>query len=175
MTLEIVVSVKFHCGKCGKLIRAPKEASGGRGKCPYCKQSVYIPSAEEEREAIPLAPIDEDGDRQQERLDREAKRFFADLSRADGDSDIGGGPSASAAGPPAAGADVHRLVIEAVQALQESDLGQADELIRRLKPSAEKSKAYIQALMVDEMRPPELEACPSALYKGFLRTILEQL
>ena len=51
---------------------------------------------------------------------------------------------------------------------------EAEQIIRRLRRSGDAAKAQIQALMVDELPPPELEDCPPALYKGFLRKILDQ-
>ena len=38
------MSIEIHCDHCGKLIKAPDDAGGQRGKCPYCHQSVYVPA-----------------------------------------------------------------------------------------------------------------------------------
>lgn len=171
------MAVKFHCGKCGKLIRAPREAAGQRGKCPYCQQSVYIPTPEEELEEIPLAP--EEGEQPSgDPLDDEAESLLSELGHVqDEPAERPGGEPRGGATARGAGAaiDVRRVVIMAVRLMRESRLEEAEEVIRRLKRHAEEARARVQALLVDEMPPPELEDCPPGLYKGFLRKIVESL
>ena len=38
------MSIELHCPQCEKLIRAPDNAGGKYGKCPYCETKVYIPA-----------------------------------------------------------------------------------------------------------------------------------
>jgi DNA-directed RNA polymerase subunit RPC12/RpoP len=169
------VSVEFHCGNCGRLVRAPRESAGQRGKCPYCKQSIYIPSPPDELEEIPLAPVDEEDLRRRDALDREAERMLADVDRA---GDLPEGDAGPASEPRRRGSDdvdLEGLVISAVQALRKSDLDRADRLLGRLREHRDRSLDYVQAMMLDEIPPSELEDCPPALYKGFLRTILQRL
>jgi DNA-directed RNA polymerase subunit RPC12/RpoP len=168
---EAVVAVQFHCGKCGKLIRAPREAAGQRGKCPYCQQSVYIPTPEDELEEIPLAPDESEGPTA-DPLDDEAQSLLSELGHAQDEPTErpGGGPRGAGSA-----VDVQRAVVKAVLLMKESRLEEAEELIRRLKEHAEEVRARVQALLVDEIPPPELEDCPPPLYKGFLRKIVESL
>jgi hypothetical protein len=170
------VAVKFHCSKCGKLIRAPREAAGQRGKCPFCQQSVYIPTPPEELEEIPLAPLEGEAPGE-EPLDDEAELLLSELGHARDEptESPGGGPRGAAARGAGAAMDVQRVVIKAVLLMKESRLEEAEELIRRLKGHAEDARARVQALLVDEIPPPELEDCPPALYKGFLRKIVKSL
>ena len=168
------MSVEFHCSKCSKLIRAPREAAGSRGKCPYCKQSVYIPTPAEELEAIPLAPVDEGPVKGQEESDREAEDLLARLEQDEtpvGEAEVGG-PAGVFVQP---SEDVADLVVEAVRALQASDLDRVDGLVAQLRQKRAKARSHVQALMMDEVPPPELESCPPALYSGFLRTLLSRL
>jgi DNA-directed RNA polymerase subunit RPC12/RpoP len=170
------VSVKFHCSKCSKLIQAPREAAGQRGKCPYCQQSVYIPTPPEELEEIPLAPLEEEASGG-EPLDDEAELLLSELGHAQDEptESPSAGPRAAAARGAGAAADVQRAVIKVVLLMKESRLEEAEEMIRRLKGHAEEARARVQALLIDEIPPPELEDCPPALYKGFLRKIVESL
>jgi len=168
------VPVKFHCGKCGKLIKAPDEAGGRRGKCPYCQQSVYIPSPPEEIDDIPLSPIDEGDVQRRDKLTNEADELLADIGRDDeGVPDeapaVGGGAATTG------GADLSHLILQAVQALQASELDRLDQVIAQLKRQGGQANARVQAMILDELPPAEFENCPTALYKGFLRTILEKL
>jgi len=169
------VSVEFHCGNCGRLVRAPRESAGQRGKCPYCKQSIYIATPADELEEIPLAPLDEEDARRQEALDREAERLLADLDRAGDPAEGEAGPAPETGRRSAGDVDVEGLVISTVQALRKSDLARAERLLDRLREHRDRSSDYVQAMLVDEMPPSEIEDCPPALYKGFLRTILQRL
>ena len=55
--------ISFKCEHCGKQIEAPDSAGGQRGRCPYCKQSNYIPSRVSEEEIYDLAETDEEDDK----------------------------------------------------------------------------------------------------------------
>ena len=48
----MTMTIEFHCPKCGKHIKAPKEAAGKNGKCPACHQSVYVPTPDDEIEPL---------------------------------------------------------------------------------------------------------------------------
>jgi hypothetical protein len=52
------MSIDLHCPQCTKLIRAPDNAGGRHGKCPYCEAKVYIPTPPAEDDEIKIAPFD---------------------------------------------------------------------------------------------------------------------
>ena len=56
------MSIEVHCPKCGKVIRAPDDAGGKHGRCPSCKESVYVPLPPADEGEIKLAPLDEEED-----------------------------------------------------------------------------------------------------------------
>ncbi len=76
------MSIELHCPKCAKLIRAPDNAGGKRGKCPYCKESIYIPLRPDEAEEIGIAPIDEEEERRVKELRRESIGYVAAVGHA---------------------------------------------------------------------------------------------
>jgi len=71
------MSIELHCPECQKLIRAPDSAGGKRGKCPYCKRTVYIPSPPDETEEIALAPLDDEEVKREAALRKEAIQYAA--------------------------------------------------------------------------------------------------
>lgn len=73
------MAIEFHCDHCGKLIRADDEHGGRRGRCPYCRQSVYIPSAAGPVEPLPIAPPDSAEERERQRLLRETRELERQL------------------------------------------------------------------------------------------------
>lgn len=173
------MSIELHCPQCRQLIRAPDHAGGKRGKCPYCKNSVYIPTPPDQGEEIGLAPIDEEEERKAAELRREASSYVAAIDHvADTGRDVGsaGGSAGDAdyALPPRAVADLGAEVEAFVVAMRDSRLDAADAVVARLKPSAGQLRAYVEGLLLDEL-PPEFEGVPPPVVKGFLKSLLDRL
>ena len=176
------MSIDLHCNHCGKHIRAPDEAGGKHGKCPYCKQDVYVPMPAAEVEEVPLAPLDHDRDRRERELAEEDRQYQAAISHEDrvppekpGRGSSAGAETAMPLPRPDDVIDVSGLVLRFVLAMTNSKLEQADRIAAKLQPVAAKAKDEVQRLMVDELPPPGLEDVPPALYKGFLKALLERL
>jgi phage FluMu protein Com len=72
------MSITFHCEHCGKKIEAPDAAGGKWGKCPGCKNKVYVPSKEAEDE-LKLAPLDTEDERKQRALYAETVRLRQEI------------------------------------------------------------------------------------------------
>jgi hypothetical protein len=175
------MSIELHCPKCSNLIKAPDNAGGKHGKCPYCQNKVYIPTPSSEVDEIPLAPIDEDAERTAEKLREESARYAATVSHAgevppEG-ADTGGFGGDSAVGLPMdAGEviDVPENVAQFIYAMRDSKLEVADEVVARLKRNANKAGDYIDGIMVDAT-PPDFEGLPTPLVHGFLKTLKGRL
>ena len=174
------LSIELHCPHCNKLIRAPDEAGGKRGKCPYCKQSAYIPLPATDDNVIPLAPVDKEDERRAEELRRESVRYAASMSRAAKSRPGSDEPAASAEGgarsqpPPGDVIDLAAQVERFVLSMRDSKLDEAEKIVDLLKHAGARPRDYIEGLMLDEM-PPQFEGIPTPLLKGFLRKLLERL
>lgn len=171
------MSIELHCPHCNKLIRAPGNAGGQHGKCPYCQQSVYIPTAPTDDGPIGLAPLDESSEAE---LLEESIRLAAQVDRdAEQTPEPAGGkprPAAPSARPegPAAPVDVPREVERYVRAMKESKLQDAEQVVTRLKRSGSRAHDYVEGLYLDPM-PPKMGDIPAPLLKGFLGKLLESL
>ena len=171
------MSIELHCPKCGKLIRAPDNAGGKHGRCPYCKESVYVPLPPAEEEEIKLAPLDEDDERRTEELQRESTQYITTVGHeVDDVPDVG---DSSAPDPPPVpvpgevvdlGAEVEAYLI----AMRDSQLDEAEEVVMRLAQAGTRARDYVEGLMVDEM-PLQIENLPTPLANGFLKTLLSRL
>ena len=77
--------ISFKCEHCGKQIEAPDSAGGQRGRCPYCKQSNYIPSPVSEEEIYDLAETDEEDEKraaaERERLRAQELSLLSELDQ----------------------------------------------------------------------------------------------
>ena len=62
------MSIDFHCPFCNVMIKAPDNTGGKKGKCPKCKQTVYIPQPQAELDEFDLAPLDEEEERQRRKM-----------------------------------------------------------------------------------------------------------
>ncbi len=172
------MSIELHCPHCGKLIRAPDEAGGKRGKCPYCGNSAYIPTpAADDSGEIGLAPIDEEDERHEEELRRESIAYTTALDKeavVDADDESAGDAGARQPEIPGEVIDVAGEVEHFILAMRDSKLDEAERAVAALKETGTRATDYIQGLMVDEM-PPQIENVPPPLMKGFLKTLLGRL
>ncbi len=173
------MSIEFHCSSCNRLIRAPKEASGKYGKCPYCKQSVYVPLPADELDEIPMKPLDPREEARRQRLRHEDVALAAAVDHETREApERPQSTPESAMGAPRAAAptlDVEEHIVRYVLAMRDSRLGEADEVANTLRKVGKKARQEIERIQVDGMPPAGLEGIPPALLKGFLRTLSERL
>ncbi len=175
------MGIEFHCDHCGKLIRAPRDAGGRHGKCPGCKNEVYVPLAEEDLETLGIAPLDEAEEKRQREMDVQARKAAAQLLRERTPANDSGKRQPekpmpdSSPGQSAEDVDVTGLVIKFVTAMAASKLEVTDVIASKLKPRAVEAKNEVARLMMDDLPPAGLESLPPALYKGFLKSLLDRL
>ncbi len=175
--------IEFHCSHCNKQIRAPRDAGGRRGKCPYCKQSVYIPTHPDDTEEIGLAPLDQGEEAQRRQMTEESLRVQAELAHESREPPETGKPVPIEGGlgvppPPSLSGkavNVDKAVVRYVNAMRASRLEEAEQVCALLKTDAGRAREHIQRLMVDEIPPAGTETIPPALFKGFLKTLLDRL
>ena len=175
------MSIELHCPKCMKLIRAPDNAGGRHGKCPYCEAVVYVPMPENLVEEIPLAPIDQEDERREEELRRETARYAASLDK-ERDNPRGsaeGAVSRSAGAPrpqevPGEVIDIPANVEQFVQAMGDSKLDDADRVVARLKRTGARARDYVEGLLLDPT-PSPIGSLPKPLVQGFLKALVQRL
>jgi hypothetical protein len=172
------MSIELHCTKCGKLVRAPDDAGGRRGKCPYCGESVYIPLPPDENDEIRIAPVDEEEERRAEELRRESTEYFAsvghgtDVPETGGAADTGRRADATPAADEVVDID---LEVEAyIAAMRDSKLDIVEQTSERLKGTGSRARDYVQNLLHDEMLP-EVKGVPPPLIKAFLKKLLDRM
>jgi hypothetical protein len=175
------MSIEFHCDHCSRLIRAPNDAAGRRGKCPFCQQSVYIPTPSEDIEEIPLAPVDTAAEREQERLDRESRQAEREiLADKRPPMDRAGAPTAAPteSAMPAnipTGGDVEDLVVDYLLLMRNSELVQAEAVLDDLRRSKAAAIQVINRLATDAVPPQALAGVPLGVFQGFLKNLRAQL
>ena len=77
--------ISFKCEHCGKQVEAPDAAGGKRGRCPYCKQSNYIPSPVSDDEIYDLALTDEEDEKraaaEREQLREQERTLLSEMGQ----------------------------------------------------------------------------------------------
>ncbi len=174
------MSIEFHCDHCSKLIRAPREAAGRRGKCPYCQQSVYIPTPTDEIDEIPLAPVDLQDAREQERLDEERRRTDRELLSdrrppSDKSVPVASAESAMPSMIPGAEDDVQDRVVDYLLLMRNTQLVEAEEVLADLRRNKAAAIRVIDRLAADAIPPEALAGVPPRLYLGFLKNLRGEL
>jgi len=173
------VSIELHCPECQKLIRAPESAGGKRGKCPYCKKTVYIPSPPDQAEEIALAPLDEEDLKREAALRKEAIQYTAAVDHVREDAEAPGDGSADGVDGDAAGQETEPPDIEAdveafIMAMRDSELDAADAATARLKRAGGAARQHVKALMSEDA-PSAVENVPPPVVRGFLKALLSRL
>lgn len=174
------MSIELHCPQCEKLIRAPDNAGGKHGKCPYCATEVYIPVPFDDSELIGLAPIDEAEERRAAQERQEALRYAAamdkdaDLKVAPEDAGPSRGGGRRPEAPPGEVVDIGDHVERFVLAMRDSKLEEADRIAGKLKRAGPRARDYVEGLLLDPT-PPPIVGVPRPLVQGFLKALLERL
>ena len=166
------MSIELHCPQCEKLIRAPDNAGGKHGKCPYCAAEVYIPTPVEDSDLIGLTPIDEAEERRAAQERQEALRYAtamdkdADLKVAPDDAGPSRGGGRRPEAPPGEVVNISDHVERFVLAMRDSKLEEADRIAGKLKRVGPRARDYVEGLLLAPPHRPS-KASPSRWCRGF--------
>ena len=166
------MSIDFHCPYCNKLIKAPDHTGGKKGRCPNCKQGVYIPRPPDELDEFDLSPLDETEEQQRRQMLQEAVEV---QRQAYGDKDNGEDVPAVPVPLPTHVDDVPGLVVRYVLAMSQSKLEDSERIVEKLIAHKRAAVKYIKKLNTDDDRPEELADIPEPLLQGFLKTLRNEL
>ena len=164
------MTITFRCEHCHKEVKAPDEAAGKRGACPYCRQSTYIPSPVGEDDVVPLAPIDDD---EEQKLQAEVTRLV------DQERDLRA--ETGAAAPPLdqrddlAAEDLHHIVVNYCLDMASGKLARAATHVKKLRKFKEPGIGAVEEFMAGKAAEPAPDEIPPAVLKGFLKQLREQL
>jgi hypothetical protein len=173
------MAIEFHCEHCGRMVRAPDDAAGKRGRCPSCHQTVYIPTPSDQIEPLELEPMDEKAEREREKLLRETyeleTRILSDREAPPENVRAGQHKTPEGAMPPpapgAADVDVKSLVIDYAVAMAEGRLSDAEEYAEQIRPHMKRAEDVMQQLTVDEIMPERLQDIPRPVLVGFFKQL----
>lgn len=167
------MTIQFHCEHCGKLVEAPDEAGGKRGKCPYCHLGNFIPPAESGEE-LDLAPLDEDFERQ--RKEEINKLLDAERDLLDETSHTEQAPRLSQKESSEISAvDLHHHVVNYCLDMFAGNLERAETHVDRLRQHRRLAQQAVADFLSGHVLEPALDKVPVKLQQGFLKTLSDQL
>ncbi|MCG3180954.1 MAG: hypothetical protein BIFFINMI_03320 [Phycisphaerae bacterium] len=180
--------IQFHCEHCGAKISAPDAAGGKKGRCPSCKQHVYVPAPDADE--LDLAPLDE---KEEKKLADKVARDLAaehDLFLAQAGSQPAdeadpslvddphgeGGVALPAASPGGAKpAPPRELLIAYLVHMAKGNLEQANAVAGQLKADRPAAMQAIALLTADPVPEPRIAKLPLPVMAGFLKQLEHQL
>lgn len=165
------MAIKFECEHCRKEVKAPDEAGGRRGKCPFCGLSNYIPSPVSEDELLQLAPLDESEEQARQRevraLINQERNILAE---------IGGQPT-----PPLdqreeiTAEELHHLVVNYCLDVFNGNLPRADLHVVELRKFGATGYQAVGDFQDGKAIEPALNVIPTRVLQGFLGQLRDRL
>ena len=166
------MTISFSCEHCGKRVEAPDKAGGKRGRCPYCKQSCYIPSPVAEEELYDLAPEDEvraaQAAAERERLLQQDPGLLGDGGDVSDAIPLEHRENVSAE-------DVSHHVVNYCLDMAASNLERSAEHIDKLRTSRAAAVQAVDDFLSGKAIEPALDHIPGKILHGFLQQLRKEL
>jgi len=166
------MTIRFLCEHCRREVEAPDEAGGKQGKCPFCRQSNYIPAPPAEaEEEIDLAPIDDEEERRRQEEVRSLLEQERQMLIETKDAPSEPLEQKETVEPK----DLHHLVVNYCLDMAAGKLQRAGQHAARLRSFGRASAAAVEELASGQVLEPALDSIPPAVLKGFLKELRGQL
>ena len=179
------MAIEFHCNHCGRLVKAPDEAGGKKGKCPTCQSILWVPMPDSAVEEFDLSPVDEQEERKKRQMEEQAraterqllkeKQAAAEGAQAGKSSADMPAPPPPLTGSPETSEDVEFLVVEWVRSMADGDLGDADRSMIQLQKNRSISRQAVQKLAIEEPPPAGLQDIPRPVLNRYFKMLRDQL
>jgi hypothetical protein len=163
------MAITFHCEHCGKKIEAPDNAGGKWGKCPACRNKVYVPNLDAGEE-LKLAPVNTNDLAEQNRLIAETRRIEQEiLSEKEEVLD----DSAEIAAPvyDVSDKELTKNIIFYLRLMADGDLDQAERTANSIIPYGNRALKILDGIALSEIPEPELADIPPQVLAGLVRTL----
>ena len=162
------MTISFHCESCKKKIKAPDEAGGKWGKCPYCTHRCYVPLPKSEDEPeLKLAPIDEAEETHMTDLMRQthdlAQRILHERQT------LEDGPDEDPDAHKAIEKEVIKKSILYLRQMADGELKQAEKTFVQLHRHKKPSLCILSAMARAERPEPELADISDSVLQGLIR------
>lgn len=171
------MSITFHCEHCGKKVEAPDNAGGKWGKCPGCKNKVFVPSPSEQPEdELRLAPLDTDDERIQKELIAETVRLRQDILSETDVPEEGVAPKQPAARPgELSDGELMTCIIGYLRQMADGELEEAERTTQSIIPEGARAVKILERIALSEIPEPELADIPQQVLSGMIKNLRSRL
>lgn len=169
------MAIEFHCEHCGKIIKAPPETAGRRGKCPHCQGVCYIPAAPDEADPYDLTPEDPEAERRRAREEAAAHEIQRKLLHERAEPGGPDKPESHKDDETVRPGDLRAVLADYLNAMGKGQLQQAEQLQTLLSRNRKEALALIDRVGSDDVAAAELTKLPRPVLLGFLRQLRTKL
>ncbi len=163
------MAITFHCEHCGKKIEAPDNAGGKWGKCPACRNKVYVPDSNTGEE-LKLAPMDTNDLAEQRRLMAETRRIEQEIL-SEKDEVLDDSPEKAVPVYDISDNELTKNIIIYLRLMADGDLEQAERISSSIIHCGKRALKILDGIAVSEIPEPELADIPQQILAGLVRTL----
>ena len=175
------MSIQFHCEHCGKKIEAPDSVGGRRGKCPACRNPIYIPAPPvQEDEPLRLAPLDDYEEQRRKRLLSETfelaqniieERAVPDETPPDepniASDDMSYLEPISVMNPQ----ELKKTIVQYLRLMADGALEEAEQIAEYIAPQGRAARDVLDKIAMSDLPEPELARVPPHVLAGMIRDL----
>lgn len=166
--------ITLHCESCKKKIKAPDDAGGKWGNCPFCKHKCYIPLPPSEDEPeLRLIPLDPSEETQFNELMKETKVLTQTILKENANLDEALGSTGGTR--TAEEKEIIKRCILYLRQMADGELGPAAKTLNDLKKNKKNALRIMSAMARSERAEPELADIAQGVLQGLIRDASEKL
>lgn len=163
------MTIPFHCEHCGKKIEAPDGAGGKWGKCPACRNKVYVPDSNAGEE-LKLAPMDTNDEAEQRRLLDETRRIEQEILKEKSEV-LDDSPERAVPVYDVSDNELTKNIIIYLRLMADGDLEQAERVSSIFIRSGKRGFKILDAIAASEIPEPELADIPKQVLSALIKTL----
>jgi phage FluMu protein Com len=165
------MTLTFKCEHCHKKVSAPDSVGGKRGKCPFCKESTYIPMPVSEDEILDVAPLDDAEEQNRQKLESKLWAQERDLIAHTGGAD----PVPLSERDDLSSEDLHHFVINYCIDMASGNLERAYKHADELRSFGKLGAEAVKYFQIVQGAEPALANIPPPVVQGFLEDLADRL
>ncbi len=170
------MAITFHCEHCGKEIKTKEENGGKRAKCPYCKNTIYVPKpvSEKEVEELKLEPVDEEEEKRKRELLNQTYRIQEDIlsqKEVPAKGAETGGEEERNIGEP----ELKSLIINFIRQSANGNMHDAEATVKKMRPHSRQALDLLDDMATSDVLEGELDDIPPGVLSGYIRNLRSKL
>jgi hypothetical protein len=172
------MGISFHCEYCGKKIEAPDTAGGKWGKCPACRNKVYVPANNPPDDMLRLAPIDTEEERRRKKMAAEVDRLREKILDEKDIPEEGVVPNNQPAAPEPgdlSNAELTTFIISYLRQMADGELDLAEQTAKTILSNGQNAIRPLEKIALSEIPEPEIADIPQQVLSGLIKSLRNRI